>query len=62
MADDGADGPAVAAVVHEILAAIPAGCSWLLPVRDAAGAVVDYEVAATSSEVHDIYGRGVERR
>ncbi|MFI5492235.1 PP2C family protein-serine/threonine phosphatase [Actinoplanes sp. NPDC051859] len=56
MADD------VAALVQEVLSAIPAGCTWLLPVPGADGAVVDFTVAATSDRVADIYGRGASRR
>ncbi|MEV4657074.1 SpoIIE family protein phosphatase [Micromonospora sp. NPDC049301] len=51
----------VEAVVRELLAVGPAGCSWLLPVPDDGGPVVDFRIAATSGQGHDIYGRGVER-
>jgi serine phosphatase RsbU (regulator of sigma subunit) len=51
----------VPAVVREILSAIPAGCSWLLPVTGDDGRVVDFMVAATSDQVYDIHGRGVRR-
>ncbi len=51
----------VAAVVQELLSVIPAGCSWLLPVVADGGTVVDFQIAATSGEVSDIYGRGVSR-
>lgn len=71
MADDGAGRPEavapgsagapVAPLVQEILSAIPAGCTWLLPVTGEAGAVVDYTVAATSDQVRDIHGRGAGR-
>ncbi|MET8231732.1 SpoIIE family protein phosphatase [Micromonospora sp. NPDC005298] len=47
-------------VVREILAVVPAGCTWLRPVHDG-GVVVDFRVAATSGPGHDIYGRGVGR-
>jgi serine phosphatase RsbU (regulator of sigma subunit) len=56
---DGAD--ATAAVVREILSAVPAGCTWLRPVRDAEGRVADFRVEATSGYGADIYGRGVQR-
>ena len=56
MADDD-----VAHVVRELLAAVPAGCSWLLPVTGADGAVVDFRVAAASGSGHDIYRRGASR-
>ncbi|MEV6305903.1 SpoIIE family protein phosphatase [Actinoplanes sp. NPDC051861] len=49
------------AVVRELLAAIPAGCTWLLPVHDPAGEVIDFRIAATSDQIRDIYGRGRQR-
>jgi len=71
MADDGArrpdavappaQGASLAPLVQEILAAIPAGCTWLLPVTDGSGAIADYTVAATSDQVRDIHGRGARR-
>lgn len=71
MADDGvrreatpapdADAASLAGLVQEVLAGIPAGCSWLLPVTADDGHIVDFTVAATSGQVPDIYGRGVER-
>ncbi len=54
-------GDAAVAAVREILAVMPGGCSWLLPVIDDEGAVVDFRVEATSGRVHDIYGRGAQR-
>ncbi|AGL16853.1 PP2C family protein-serine/threonine phosphatase [Actinoplanes sp. N902-109] len=48
-------------VVRELLAAIPAGCTWLLPVTGPGDAVVDFRIAATSDQIHDIYGRGTQR-
>ncbi|WP_432825189.1 PP2C family protein-serine/threonine phosphatase [Dactylosporangium sp. CA-092794] len=57
-----ADDPdAVAAVVREVLAVVPAGCTWLRPVRDAGGRVADFRIAATSGHGDDIYGRGIGR-
>jgi serine phosphatase RsbU (regulator of sigma subunit) len=56
---EGAD--AIAAVVREILSAVPAGCTWLRPVRDGSGRVTDFRVEATSGYGADIYGRGVGR-
>ncbi|MEV7327760.1 SpoIIE family protein phosphatase [Micromonospora sp. NPDC093244] len=50
--------PRVEDVVREVLAVVPAGCSWLRPVRDA-GVVADFRIEATSGQ--DIYGRGVGR-
>src|SRR6185437_12302320 len=40
-------------------AAIPAGCTWLLPERDDDGRVVDFRIAAASGD--DLHGRGVGR-
>jgi serine phosphatase RsbU (regulator of sigma subunit) len=51
----------VVRVVREMLAVIPAGCSWLLPVTGPDGDIVDFRVGATSGEVHDIYRRGTGR-
>jgi serine phosphatase RsbU (regulator of sigma subunit) len=48
-------------VVRGILAVVPAGCSWLRPVADADGTVVDFRIAAASGEGHDIYHRGTSR-
>ncbi|MET8365054.1 SpoIIE family protein phosphatase [Micromonospora sp. NPDC005194] len=68
MADHGGPGAHAAeatrpveAVVREILAVVPAGCTWLLPVPDDHRAVADFRIAATSGQSHDIYGRGVDR-
>src|SRR4051812_17215808 len=36
----------VPSLVQELLSAIPAGCTWLLPVRDHAGQVVDFRIGA----------------
>jgi len=52
---------AVQAVVRQILAVVPAGCSWLLPEIAEDGSVIDFRVAATSGDVQDIYGRGTSR-
>ncbi len=48
-------------MVRELLAAFPAGCTWLLPVTGDDGAVTDFRIAATSDQVRDIYGRGTQR-
>ncbi|GAA4568927.1 hypothetical protein GCM10023176_24370 [Micromonospora coerulea] len=53
--------PPIAPVVQEILSAIPAGCSWLLPLTADDGRIVDFRVAATSGQAHDLYGRGAAR-
>jgi len=52
---------AVTSAVREVLSVIPAGCSWLLPVRDPGGEVVDFTISAASGSGHDIYRRGTER-
>jgi serine phosphatase RsbU (regulator of sigma subunit) len=43
--------------VQQILDALPGAHSWLLPVRDAAGQVVDYVTKAASPEAGDVTGR-----
>ncbi|BCJ46322.1 hypothetical protein GCM10010168_59610 [Actinoplanes ianthinogenes] len=48
-------------VVRELLAAVPAGCTWLLPISDDDGAVVDFRVAATSDQIPDVHRRGAQR-
>ncbi|WP_433044790.1 PP2C family protein-serine/threonine phosphatase [Dactylosporangium sp. CS-033363] len=58
MADE---ADAIAAVVQEILAVVPAGCTWLRPVRDPDGEVADFVVGATSERSDDLYGRGTAR-
>src|SRR4051812_21849170 len=58
MADD---ADAIAAVVQELLRAVPAGCTWLVPVHDPAGRVVDFRVAATSGAGSDLLGLGTKR-
>lgn len=50
----------IVAVVQEILSGVPAGCSWLLPVK-LDGQVVDFRIGATSGRGADLYGRGVRR-
>jgi serine phosphatase RsbU (regulator of sigma subunit) len=40
---------------------MPSGCSWLLPVTAADGAIVDFRIAAAGSDGRDSYGRGVQR-
>jgi serine phosphatase RsbU (regulator of sigma subunit) len=53
--------PWITAVVQEVIAAVPAGCSWLLPVTGDGGTVVDFRIAATSDEVYDINRLGLRR-
>ncbi|GIF05709.1 PP2C family protein-serine/threonine phosphatase [Actinoplanes siamensis] len=48
-------------VVRELLAVVPAGCTWLLPVTGEDGRVTDFRVAATSDRILDVYGRGAQR-
>ncbi|MEH0934655.1 PP2C family protein-serine/threonine phosphatase [Micromonospora psammae] len=47
--------------MREVLSAIPANCTWLLPVTAADGEVVDFRIAATSDQAGDVYGRGAGR-
>ncbi|MEU4626691.1 SpoIIE family protein phosphatase [Actinoplanes sp. NPDC023801] len=49
------------AVVRELLAVVPVGCTWVVPVRGADGAVTDFRIAATSDRIRDIFGRGTQR-
>ncbi|GAA1621808.1 PP2C family protein-serine/threonine phosphatase [Actinoplanes couchii] len=49
------------AVVRELIAAVPAGCTWMLPVPAADGSVADFRIAATSDQIRDIFGRGTQR-
>ncbi|HEX9999599.1 MAG TPA: phosphatase, partial [Actinoplanes sp.] len=51
----------VAQVVREVLAVIPAGCSWLLPVTAPDGTITDFRIGATSGRRHDIFHRGTSR-
>src|SRR3954451_10769670 len=55
------DASWTAHVVQEVIAAIPGGYTWLLPITDAGGAVVDFRIAATSDEAHDLYRLGRRR-
>ena len=63
-ADGGADSPVTGsprppadpvAVIREILAVIPAGCTWVLPVTDGAGHVTDFRIEAVSGHGTDVY-------
>ncbi|AGZ40690.1 PP2C family protein-serine/threonine phosphatase [Actinoplanes friuliensis] len=60
MADDGVP-ESITSVVQQVIAAIPAGCTWMLPVTGDDGAVTDFRIAATSERVRDIYDRGTQR-
>jgi hypothetical protein len=51
----------VASVVQQILSVVPGGCTWVLPVSDESGRVVDFRIAAAGGQGRDIYGRGVAR-
>ncbi|MEV4510156.1 SpoIIE family protein phosphatase [Dactylosporangium sp. NPDC049525] len=55
------DGDTVAGVVRALLAAVPAGCTWLQPLTDEDGRVADFLVAAVSGRGNDLYGRGADR-
>src|SRR5205823_5104873 len=46
-----------AGIVQELLDALPDAHAWLIPVRDAAGEVVDFRVDAASPEAVDSRGR-----
>ncbi len=52
---------AVEAVVRELLAAVPAGCTWMVPVFGSEGTIADFRIAATSDRIRDIFGRGTQR-
>lgn len=60
-ADADADGETVTAVVRALLSAVPAGCTWLLPLTGEDGRVADFVVAAVSGRGEDLYGRGADR-
>jgi serine phosphatase RsbU (regulator of sigma subunit) len=49
------------ALVRELLAAIPVGCTWVVPVRGAGGEITDFRIAATSDRIRDVLGRGTQR-
>jgi serine phosphatase RsbU (regulator of sigma subunit) len=49
------------AVVRELLAAIPVGCTWVVPVRGPDDTITDFRIAATSDRVRDVFGRGTQR-
>ncbi|MEU8243170.1 SpoIIE family protein phosphatase [Actinoplanes missouriensis] len=51
---------AVEAVVRELLAVIPEGCTWLVPVPEN-GEISDFRIAATSGRAADLQGRGTQR-
>jgi len=63
MAEDGQGLPdaRIASVVRQVLSVIPRGCTWLLPITSEDGRVVDFRVAATGDQGHDIYRRGASR-
>ncbi|MEU8234124.1 SpoIIE family protein phosphatase [Actinoplanes sp. NPDC048967] len=49
------------AIVRDVLAVIPAGCTWMLPVADGTGRVTDFRIAAVSGNDGDVHGRGASR-
>jgi hypothetical protein len=51
----------VVSVVRQVLSVTPGGCTWLLPVTDGRGRVVDFRVAAAGGQGRDVYGRGQTR-
>ncbi len=54
-------GVAVRSVVQAILSGIAGGCTWLEPVREDDGAVVDFTIGAASGGGNDLFGRGTAR-
>jgi serine phosphatase RsbU (regulator of sigma subunit) len=57
-----ADAEAALPIVRELLSAVPAGCTWLLPVTDDEGRVVDFWLAAAGAQSQDIAGRSGDER
>jgi serine phosphatase RsbU (regulator of sigma subunit) len=55
-----ADDP-VSPIVQAILSVVPGGCTWLRPVLDADGEIVDFVVAAAGEQSRDLYERGTDR-
>ncbi|WP_246158976.1 PP2C family protein-serine/threonine phosphatase [Catellatospora sichuanensis] len=55
-------GEAATPFVRELLSGLPASCSWLLPVTDGDGAVVDFRIAAAGSRADDVGGRSGQDR
>jgi serine phosphatase RsbU (regulator of sigma subunit) len=51
----------VVSVVRQVLSVIPGGCTWLLPLVDGQGQVVDFRVAAAGGQGRDVYDRGQTR-
>ena len=54
--------PQQLAVIREVLALVPSNCSWLLPIRDDDGDIVDWVTQATSGSSVDIAGRDSDQR
>ncbi len=49
-------------MIQELLSALPAGCTWVVPVCDDDGQLVDFRIGAASEQGRDVYGRsGGER-
>src|SRR5262245_47184618 len=59
MADERSTDDVIASTVQQIVSVIPGGCTWLLPVHDESGEVVDFRIGAAGER--DIYGRGAAR-
>ncbi|GIJ45183.1 hypothetical protein Val02_20690 [Virgisporangium aliadipatigenens] len=49
------------AAIRELVAVLPAGCTWLRPVTGADGAIADFRLVAVSAQEGDVYGRGTTR-
>ncbi|SFF24576.1 Stage II sporulation protein E (SpoIIE) [Actinoplanes philippinensis] len=47
--------------MRELLAAIPVGCTWVVPVRGPDDTIVDFRIGATSDQIRDVFGRGTQR-
>ena len=55
-------GEAMLPVVRELLSGVPGACTWLLPVADDTGAVIDFRLAAAGAAAQDIGGRPGDAR
>ncbi|MEU8007492.1 SpoIIE family protein phosphatase [Catellatospora sp. NPDC049111] len=55
-------GRSMLPVVRELLSAVPASCTWLLPVVAEHGEVADFEIAAVGTKSNDVAGRDGDQR
>ncbi len=51
----------VTEIVRQLLSVVSPGCSWLLPITGDDGRIVDFRIAATSSDPFDLHRRGTTR-